>query len=143
MNEIGIILISHGQFAKYAMDSAQMIVGKQENYEVVSVTDDKNLEDVIEEVKLAYGKVKNEREVLILADIFGGTPSNSSLRILLEGADVVIYTGFNLPILLELLLSRDLPIKVINEKLEEISKESFINLNEKIKKQDSQEEFSL
>ena len=143
MNEIGIILISHGQFAKYAMDSAQMIVGKQENYEVVSVTDDKNLEDVIEEVKLAYGKVKNEREVLILADIFGGTPSNSSLRILLEGADVVIYTGFNLPILLELLLSRDLPIKVINKKLEEISKESFINLNEKIKKQDSQEEFSL
>ena len=59
MNEVGIILISHGHFAKYAIDSAQMIVGKQENYEVVSVTIEKDLDDVIEEVKEAYEKVKN------------------------------------------------------------------------------------
>ena len=137
MKEIGIILISHGHFAKYAMDSAQMIVGK------VSVTDDKDLEDVIEELKLAYGKVKNEREVLILADIFGGTPSNSSSRILLEGAEVEVYTGFNLPVLLELLLIRDLPMEEIKEKLEATSKETFINLNGKLKGQDSNEESSL
>ena len=143
MKEIGIILISHGHFAKYAMDSAQMIVGKQENYEIVSVTDDKDLEDVIEELKSAYGKVKNEREVLILADIFGGTPSNSSSRILLEGAEVEVYTGFNLPVLLELLLIRDLPMEEIKEKLEATSKETFINLNGKLKGQDSNEESSL
>lgn len=143
MNEVGIILISHGHFAEYAIDSAQMIVGKQENYEVVSVTIEKDLDDVIEEVKEAYERVKNEREVLILADIFGGTPSNSSSRLLLEGANVVIYTGFNLPVLLELLLNRNLPIEVIQEKLDATYKESFINLNKRLKEQDSDEESSL
>lgn len=143
MNEVGIILISHGHFAKYAIESAQMIVGKQENYEVVSVTIEKDLDDVIEEVKEAYERVKNEREVLILADIFGGTPSNSSLRLLLEGANVVIYTGFNLPVLLELLLNRNLPIEVIQEKLEATYKETFVNLNKRLKEQDLDEESSL
>jgi PTS system mannose-specific IIA component len=143
VKEIAIILISHGEFAKYAMDSAQMIVGKQENYEVVSVTNNKDLENVIEEVKEAYKKLKNGREVLILADIFGGTPSNASSTILLEGADVVVYTGFNLAVLLELLLCRELPIEVIREKLEAVYKEGFINLNDKLKLQDTKEQYSL
>ena len=42
MKEIGIIWISHGHFAEDAMKSAEMIVGKQEKYKIVSVTDDKD-----------------------------------------------------------------------------------------------------
>ena len=50
MKEIGIILISHGHFAEYAMKSAEMIVGKQEKYKIVSVTDDKDLENTFKKV---------------------------------------------------------------------------------------------
>ena len=143
MKEIGIILISHGHFAEYAMKSAEMIVGKQEKYKIVSVTDDKDLENVLEELREAYKELKDEREVIILADIFGGTPCNASSRMILDGCDVVVYTGFNLPVLLELLLIRDLPMEEIKEKLEATSKETFINLNGKLKGQDSNEESSL
>lgn len=143
MKEIGIILISHGHLAEYTMKSAEMIVGKQENYKIVSVTDDKDLENVLEELRGAYEELKDDREVIILADIFGGTPCNASSRMILDGCKVVAYTGFNLPILLELLLSRELPTQVIKEKLEEAYKETFIDINKKLEEKEEEEESDL
>ncbi|WP_291649740.1 PTS sugar transporter subunit IIA [Clostridium sp.] len=143
MKEIGIILISHGHFAKYSMESAEMIVGKQENYEIISVTDDKDLENVLEDLRGAYEKLSNEREVIILADIFGGTPCNASSRMILDGCNVVVYTGFNLQVLLELLLSRELPIEEIKSKLEKVYKESFIDVNNKLLNKKVEEGFAL
>ena len=143
MKEIGIILISHGHFAEYAMKSAEMIVGKQENYEIISVTDDKDLENVLSEIREAYSKLKDEREVIVLADIFGGTPCNAGSRMILDGCDVVVYTGFNLPVLLELLLNRELPTEDIKGKLEEVYKDAFTNINEKLSSQNTDEELIL
>lgn len=143
MNEIGIILISHGHFAEYAMKSAEMIVGKQEKYKIVSVTDDKDLENVLNEAREAYKELKDEREVIILADIFGGTPCNVSSRMILDGCDVVVYTGFSLPVLLELLLNRELPTEIIKKKLEEVYKESFIDINKKLLAKEEENEIAL
>lgn len=133
MNEIGIILLSHGYFAKYAMESAEMIVGKQENYEIISVTDDKDLDDITTELTGAYEKLKSDKGIIILADIFGGTPCNAAGRLLLNGAEVSIYTGFSLSILLELILNRGREIEEVRNHLEVIHKESFINLNNHLK----------
>jgi mannose PTS system EIIA component len=132
MNKIGIILISHGYFAKYAMDSAEMIVGKQENYKVISVTDDKDLEDVLKELEDSYKILSKDREVIVLADIFGGTPCNAISRMILNGENVAAYTGFNLPVLLELLLNRDRPIDDIKLNLEKTYNETFINIGEMV-----------
>ena len=143
MKEIGIILISHGHFAEYAMKSAEMIVGKQENYKIISVTDDKDLENVLSEIRDAYKKLKDEREVIVLADIFGGTPCNAGSRMILDGCDITVYTGFNLPVLLELLLNRELPTEEIKDKLEEVYKNAFININDKLSSQKTEEEVSL
>jgi mannose PTS system EIIA component len=143
MNEIGIILISHGYYAEYAMKSAEMIVGKQENYEIISVTDDKDLEDVSEELNCAYKKLKAERDVIVLADIFGGTPSNATFRLLLNGEEVAAYTGFNLPVLLELLINRELPVNELKEKLEAVYGNGFRNLNEELQPQEEYAEASL
>mgnify|MGYP001071787023 CR=1 FL=1 len=143
MKEIGIILISHGHFAEYAMKSAEMIVGKQENYKIISVTDDKDLENVLSEIRDTYKKLKDEREVIVLADIFGGTPCNAGSRMILDGCDITVYTGFNLPVLLELLLNRELPTEEIKDKLEEVYKNAFININDKLSSQKTEEELSL
>lgn len=143
MKEIGIILISHGHFAEYAMKSAEMIVGKQENYKIISVTDDKDLENVLSEIRDAYKKLKDEREVIVLADIFGGTPCNAGSRMILDGCDITVYTGFNLPVLLELLLNRELTTEEIKDKLEEVYKNAFININDKLSSQKTEEELSL
>ncbi|MBS4803530.1 MAG: PTS sugar transporter subunit IIA [Clostridium sp.] len=143
MNEIGIILISHGHFAKYAMDSAEMIVGKQENYKVISVTDDKDLEDVLRELEDSYKILSKDREVIVLADIFGGTPCNATSRLILNGENVVAYTGFNLPVLLELLLNRDRPIDEIKSNLERTYNETFIDISEMVLSKVKEEEIVL
>ena len=143
MNEIGIILISHGYFAKYAMESAEMIVGKQENYKVISVTDDKDLEDVIKELEDSYKILSKDREVIVLADIFGGTPCNATSRLMLNGEDVVAYTGFNLPVLLELLLNRDDTLDNIKLKLKKVYNETFISISDKFSSKVNENEIVL
>lgn len=143
MNEIGIILISHGYFAKYAMESAEMIVGKQENYKVISVTDDKNLEDVLVELENSYKLLSKDRAVIVLADIFGGTPCNAISRLIVKGEKLVAYTGFNLPILLELLLNRNMSIDNIKVNLERTYNETFININEMVFNRLEEEEIAL
>ena len=132
MNEIGVILISHGYFAKYAMDSAEMIIGKQDNYKVISVTDDKDLEDVIKELEDSYNALSKGREVIVLTDIFGGTPCNAASRLILSGKKVTAYTGFNLPVLLELLLNRDKPLSEVKLDLEKVHNETFISISDRV-----------
>lgn len=143
MNEIGIILISHGYFAKYAMDSAEMIVGKQENYKVISVTDDKDLEDVLKELEDSYNVLSKDREVIILTDIFGGTPCNATSRLILSGKNVMAYTGFNLPVLLELLLNRDKPLSEVKLNLEKVHNETFISISDKVLNKLDEDEIAL
>lgn len=143
MNEIGVILISHGYFAKYAMDSAEMIIGKQENYKVISVTDDKDLEDVIKELEDSYNVLSKEREVIVLTDIFGGTPCNATSRLILSGKKLTAYTGFNLPVLLELLLNRDKPLNEVKLNLEKVHNETFISISDKVLNEFNEDEIAL
>ncbi|MDU5105108.1 PTS mannose/fructose/sorbose family IIA subunit [Clostridium sp.] len=143
MNEIGVILISHGYFAKYAMDSAEMIIGKQENYKVISVTDDKDLEDVIKELEDSYNVLSKGREVIILTDIFGGTPCNATSRLILSGKKLTAYTGFNLPVLLELLLNRDKPLNEVKLNLEKVHNETFISISDKVLNEFNEDEIAL
>lgn len=143
MNEIGVILISHGYFAKYAMDSAEMIIGKQDNYKVISVTDDKDLEDVIKELEDSYNALSNGREVIVLTDIFGGTPCNAASRLILSGKKVTAYTGFNLPVLLELLLNRDKPLSEVKLDLEKVHNETFISISDRVLNKLNEDEIVL
>ncbi|MDY2632645.1 MAG: PTS mannose/fructose/sorbose family IIA subunit [Clostridium sp.] len=143
MNEIGVILISHGYFAKYAMDSAEMIIGKQENYKVISVTDDKDLEDVIKELEDSYNVLSKGREVVVLTDIFGGTPCNAASRLILSGKKLTAYTGFNLPVLLELLLNRDKPLSEVKLGLEKVHNETFISISDRVLNKLNEDEIVL
>ena len=143
MNEIGVILISHGYFAKYAMDSAEMIIGKQDNYKVISVTDDKDLEDVIKELEDSYNALSKGRDVIVLTDIFGGTPCNAASRLILSGKKVTAYTGFNLPVLLELLLNRDKPLSEVKLDLEKVHNETFISISDRVLNKLNEDEIVL
>ena len=62
---------------------------------------------------------------------------------ILDGCDITVYTGFNLPVLLELLLNRELPTEEIKDKLEEVYKNAYININDKLSTQKTEEELSL
>ena len=130
MKEIPVILISHGHYAKYALESAEMIIGKQENCEVISVTEDKDLDSVTKELEEVYKKLKNEKGAVILTDIRGGTPSNAAANLLVREDDILALSGYNMPLLLELFTNRELLMDELKECLYEAFNESLVDLRE-------------
>lgn len=109
MSNLGIILISHGEFAKAALDSAQMITGPQEDVIALALTVSKSLDDFEKEIADSYTQlIENHSDIIVLCDIYGGTPFNALSRCMLKGMKMIGFTGLNLPVLIDLLLSLEI-----------------------------------
>lgn len=104
---IGLIVVSHGLFAKSLIESAEMIIGSQRNFiNYACLQPQEGLEDMRDEIIKICLDLKSRTEgILILVDIQGGTPSNSACLIP-ELHNISIVSGVNLPMLLEVLLGR-------------------------------------
>ena len=103
---IGIIIVTHGRLAEELLAAAELIVGKMENCVAVSISPDEDMDKAEARIGGAIRKVNLGKGVLILTDLFGGTPSNLSLTFL-EAGQVEVLSGANLPMLLSLATSRD------------------------------------
>lgn len=105
---IGVILASHGEFARAALGAVEMIAGEQPDVIALGLTADKSLETFEAEMREAWGSLHAECDLVVtLCDIYGGTPFNVTTRCLLNGMDMIAYTGLSMPVAVELLLTRD------------------------------------
>ena len=105
---IGVIVASHGEFARAALGSVEMVAGPQQDVRALALTADKSAETFEAEFAQAYAELKAECDLIVtICDIHGGTPFNVISRSILKGMDMVAFTGLSLPVLIELLLSRD------------------------------------
>lgn len=102
---IGIVLVSHGNLANEFAKTLEHIVGPQENLVTVSLFPDDDMEVKRKEIQDAIQRVEKNQGVVILTDMFGGTPSNLA-HSLLKGQNVEIVAGMNLPLLIKLVSSR-------------------------------------
>ena len=99
---VGIILASHGEFAKGIMQSGSMIFGEQENVKAVTLMPSEGPDDIKAKMKDAVASFDNQDEVLFLVDLWGGTPFNQANGLLEEHEDKwAIVAGLNLPMLIE------------------------------------------
>lgn len=107
---IGIGVITHGKLAKGLKDSTRMIMGETENFEVLSLVEDTDLEEFNKEVFNLVTALNKNKGVLLFVDIFGATPFNTIAGIrenfIEKSIEVQIITGVNLPMLLESLAMR-------------------------------------
>lgn len=104
---IGIILASHGNFAKGILQSGEMIFGKQENVQAVTLDPSEGPDHLRAKLVNAIATLENQKEVLILIDLLGGTPFNQAYALLHDHEDTwAVVTGLNLPMLLEAFGSR-------------------------------------
>lgn len=133
-NSVGIILVSHGDFAKSALQSAEMIVGKQENCVALSLTPEKGLDDLYEELVDSYEQLERSNGVMILTDINNGSPTNAAIQLLLSNKEAVCIAGFNLPILLETLLTRKSSLDTLKAGIMNTFSETFICVNDRLEK---------
>ena len=98
---IGVVVVTHGQFATELVNAAETIVGDLPQFTAVSIGWHDDVDDARDEIKQAIARVQGPSGVLILTDMFGGTPSNLGLTFL-EANRVEVITGVNLPMLIKL-----------------------------------------
>ena len=103
---IGVLITTHGELGSELIKAAELIKGTMKGVLHISVDQTKGLEEIRKEISTAIKKLDQGRGVLILTDLFGGTPSNVSLSFMKEGK-VEVVTGVNLPMLLKLTDVRD------------------------------------
>ncbi len=104
MNErkrIGGVIVSHGQVANELLAAAEAVVGDLSNITAVSIGWHDDVEMARDEISRAIKKVSDGVGVLVLTDMFGGTPTNISAMFLKDG-EVEIVTGVNLPMVIKL-----------------------------------------
>jgi mannose PTS system EIIA component len=98
---IGVVVITHGQLATELVNSAEMIVGDLPHFTAVSIGWHDDVNDAREDISQAIERVRGDGGVLLLTDMFGGTPSNLGMTFL-EKDRVEVITGVNLPMLIKL-----------------------------------------
>lgn len=99
---VGIILASHGEFAKGILQSGSMIFGEQENVQAVTLMPSEGPDDIKAKMKDAIASFDNQDEVLFLVDLWGGTPFNQANSLFEEHKDKwAIVAGMNLPMVIE------------------------------------------
>ncbi|MCB1506916.1 MAG: PTS sugar transporter subunit IIA [Hyphomicrobiaceae bacterium] len=107
---IGLVIITHGGLAKEFRAALEHIVGPQERLETVSIGPEDDMVARRQEILDAVGRVESDNGVILLTDMFGGTPANLAISVLDE-AKVEVIAGINLPILVKLASIRsELPL---------------------------------
>lgn len=123
---IGIVIVTHGQLGLALADTAQLILGAPPD-SVISVSIDLNepVEKLNEKIQAAIKSVDSNKGILLLTDMFGGTPSNLSYSFLDEGR-IEVISGVNLPVLLKAINIRkkDMDLNQMAKTIENYGKKS-------------------
>ncbi len=98
---IGLVLVTHGRLAEEFRHAVEHVVGAQRNFETVSIGADDDMEERRQEIVDAVARADVGAGVIILTDMFGGTPSNLAISVM-EMGRVEVIAGMNLPMLIKL-----------------------------------------
>lgn len=97
-----LVLISHGRFCEALKESTEMIMGPQDNIHAVALLPEEGPEQFKE--KFAE-TIRNLDDFVVLCDLMGGTPCNVVTKMIMSGADIDLYAGMNMPMVIEFINS--------------------------------------
>lgn len=97
-----LVLISHGRFCEELKHSTEMIMGPQESIHSVALLPEEGPDDFLAKF---LDIIKDFDDYLVFADLLGGTPCNVVSRLIMEGKEIELYAGMNLPMVIEFINS--------------------------------------
>jgi PTS system mannose-specific IIA component len=103
---IGMVLVTHGRLAEEFIAATEHVVGAQENVRAISIGPDDDMEQRRKDIMEAVSAVNDGKGVVLLTDMFGGTPSNLAISMMDQG-EVEVIAGMNLPMLIKLATVRE------------------------------------
>ena len=98
---IGLVLVTHGQLAREFRSAVEHVVGPQEAFETISIGPEDDMEQRRNDIVEAVASADRGAGVIIVTDMFGGTPSNLAISVM-DGTNVDVLAGMNLPMLIKL-----------------------------------------
>jgi len=98
---IGLVLVTHGRLAAEFVVAMEHVVGPQERIEAICIGPDDDMEVRRNDISEAIGRADDGSGVIILTDLFGGTPSNLAIS-LMKSEKIEVIAGVNLPMLIRL-----------------------------------------
>ena len=125
MGKIGGVVVSHGRLANELLSAAETVVGPVEHVHAVSIGWHDDVEMSKDEIERAIKLADQGNGVVLLTDMFGGTPTNISAMFLKEG-EVEIVTGVNLPMIIKFASAdRETDLNDFAREIEEQGKQSI------------------
>ena len=106
---IGIVIVAHGGLAREYLSAVEHVVGKQDGVRAIAIEDDHDRSAKQREICVAADEVDTGQGVVLVTDMFGGSPSNLSLPACATLGRRILY-GANLPMLIKLAKSRDMTV---------------------------------
>lgn len=130
MKRIGAVIVSHGQVANELLAAAEAVVGDVDNVAAVSIGWHDDVEAAKAEIERAIEKVSQGVGVLLLTDMFGGTPTNISAMFLREN-EVEIVSGVNLPMVVKVAtIGKSIDLAEFAKEIEEQGKSAIMRAGE-------------
>jgi len=109
---VGVVIVTHTDYGDRLLKAAEMIIGPQEHTRTVSVEVGVDTVETVKELEAAIKAVEQGGGVIIITDMFGGTPTNLSLS-LIGQHHIEVVTGVNLPMLIKILSTRTKPLDML------------------------------
>ncbi len=122
---VGIIVVAHGDYAAALLRTAEFILGPLTDCTSISIDVAYDVEDTVKRLEDAASRLNKGTGVIILTDMFGGTPTNLSLALLAKH-NVEVVTGVNLPMLLKVFTSRTQPLTELAHIAEDAGKNGIV-----------------
>ncbi len=126
---VGIVVVTHGSLGEALLDAVRIVMGElPDRLVAVSIDLTQNVDKLRSKLSSAIASVDENDGILVLTDMFGGTPSNLSYSFLEEGR-IEVISGVNLPVLIKALTLRkrkkNLPLPAMAREIEECGKKSI------------------
>ncbi|WP_291321370.1 PTS sugar transporter subunit IIA [Desulfonatronospira sp.] len=131
---IGIILVSHNDFGACLLQAAHTMVGDSGKCCAIGVDVSKPMQDIIDQLKQKVKEMDSGHGVVVLTDMFGGTPTNISLSLLNHGR-IEVITGMNLPMLLKALSCREKELGDLAQEIKAAGKQGILVAGDVLKRQ--------
>lgn len=130
---IGIVIVTHGSFGGTLLEAAELVVGTQEHVRSVGVPRDAMVDQVLVSIRNAVEYCEQGRGVLVLTDLFGGTPTTLSLS-LLKSFQMEVITGVNLPMVVKALQTRQLSLEELSGQVKSAGRQGIVVAGEVLKR---------
>ncbi len=125
---IGIVIVTHGDFADGIKSAVKLIAGPQEQFETVALREGDSIDGLKERIQAAITKTDTGSGTLVFVDMLGASPSNAAAYLVTDRVEIV--TGVNLPMILEILAVRgDMDLTDVADMAMNAGKESIQSLS--------------